>query len=49
MKIEINNVVFTVPDDAVITFCLDKDALTCVKASAREVFDLLQAAANADE
>ena len=47
MKIEINGVAFTVPDDAIIIFC--KDALTCVKASAREVFDLLQAAANADE
>ena len=49
MKIEINNVIFTVPDDAIIAFCLDKNALTCVKATAREVFEVLQAAANAVE
>ena len=46
MKIEINGVVFTVPDDAIVTFCLDKDALTCVKAPVVQVFEVLQAAAN---
>ena len=46
MKIEINNVVFTVPDDALITLTRDKDALMCVKAPAVQVFEVLQSAAN---